>query len=143
MIEFFRNLIFRDFWLKLLSLVFAVFIWLAISKVLLKKDVGSPMAAFGTHSIERTYVNVPVLVIFPAAEMRNVNIDPTEIQVTVHGEPEAMEKLQPQHILARVNLTGIESAKALRKEIDITLPPGITYTRILPDKVEVFVPPKN
>jgi YbbR domain-containing protein len=142
MIEFIRNLIVRDFWLKLLSLVFAVFIWLAVSKVVLKREVGSPLAAFGAQVVEQTYVNVPIMVIFPAAEIRNVNLNPTEVRVSVRGSPDAMQRLRPQDIHAQVDLTGIESARALRKRIEISLPSGITYTRVVPDEVEVFLPPK-
>jgi hypothetical protein len=47
MIEFFRNLIVRDFWLKLLSFVFAVLIWLTVWKVLLGKDISSGLGNFG------------------------------------------------------------------------------------------------
>lgn len=142
MIEFIRNLIFRDFWLKLLSLVFAVFIWLSVSKVFLDRDVSSPLAAFGSHTAERTYHNVPVMVVFPAADIRAVLVDPSEIRVTVRGEPEAIDKMKPSDVHAQVDLTGIESARALRKRVEVTVPSGITPVRIFPDEVEVIIPPK-
>jgi len=142
MIEFIRNLIFRDFWLKLLSLVFAIFIWLSVSKVFLKRDVTSPLAAFGSHAAERTYFNVPVMVVFPAADIRAVLVEPSEIQVTIRGDPASIDKLKPQDVHAQVDLTGIESARALRKRVEVTVPTGVTAVRIFPDEVEVIIPPK-
>jgi YbbR domain-containing protein len=142
MIAFLRNLIFHDFWLKLLSLVFAVVIWKTISNVFLpKKDAASPITVFGTE-VEQTYANVPVLVIFPAAEVRTVSVEPSEVQVTVRGEPEAIRNLNPRDIHAQVDLTGIQSASALRKRIEVTLPSGMIPARVVPDEVEVIIPPR-
>ncbi len=143
MIVFLRNLVFRDFWLKLLSFVFAVLIWLTVKKVFLSREIASPIAAFGNQPVEQNYVNVPVLVIFPAAELRTVDVEPSEVQVTVQAELKALQTLKPQDIRAQINLTGIESARNLRKRVEIILPAGFTYTRVVPDEVEVIVPPKK
>jgi YbbR domain-containing protein len=142
MSDFLRNLVLRDFWLKLLSLIFAVLIWLTVAKVFLSKEV-SPMTAFGSQTIEQSYYNVPVLVIFPAADVRTVIVEPGEVQVTVQGEAKALHNLKARDIHAQVDLTGIESAHGLRKRIEILLPTGITYTRVIPDEVEVIIPPKK
>jgi len=143
MIEFFRNLIVRDFWLKLLSFVFAVLIWLTVWKVLLGKDISSGLANFGKHAVERTYVNVPVLVIFPAADVRTLEVNPTEVQVTIQAEPKALQNFDPKEIHAQVDLRDIESASELRKRIEVVVPPGFVYTRVVPDQVEVLIPPKK
>jgi hypothetical protein len=142
MIDFVRSLIFRDFWLKLLSFVFAVFIWLFVWKVFLNHDVGTPLNAFGSAGSERTYYNIPVIVVFPASEVRAVIVDPSEIRLDVRGAPTVLEKLKPSDIRAQVDLTGIESARGLQKSIVVTVPTGVTVVRMIPDKVEVVIPPK-
>ncbi|HLP77940.1 MAG TPA: CdaR family protein [Candidatus Paceibacterota bacterium] len=142
MIDFLRNLIFRDFWLKFLSFVFAVLIWLTVWKVFLSKEV-SPMAAFGSRQTEQSYYGVPVLVIFPAADIRNVIVDPGEVQVTVQGDSKVLQNLKPTDIHAQVDLTGIESTRGMRKRIVVQLPTGVIYTRVVPDEVEVVIPPKK
>lgn len=143
MISFLRYLIVRDFWLKLLSFVFAVLIWLTVKKVFLSREITVPINAFGTQPVEQNYVNVPILVIFPAAELRSVDVQPSEVQVTVQAEPRAFQNLKPEDIRAQINLTGIESAHSLRKRVEVILPTGFTYTRVIPDEVEVIVPPKK
>src|ERR1044071_6389349 len=113
MITFLRNLVAHDFWLKLFSLVLAFLIWLIVWKAI-GKGV-SPLAAFTNPTPEQNYVNVPVLVRLPAADIRNVKVDPTEVRITVRGEAKLLRDLQPRDIRAEVDLTGIESARGLHK----------------------------
>jgi YbbR domain-containing protein len=138
MIEFIRHIIFRDFWLKLMSVGFAVIIWFSISKIFMGRDIA--WGGFSPHTTEQTFANVPVLVVLPAAEMRTITVQPTVVQVTVRGEPEAIQKLRWDQISAQINLTGIESATALSKRVEIQLPTGLVPTRIIPDEVEVTIP---
>lgn len=135
MIAFLRDLVFHDFWLKFLSLILAILIWLTISF-----SISNPMSVLTANKIEREFSNVPVLVILPAADVRDVRIKPTSIDVTVQGDPRVLRNLTVQSIQAQVNLTGIEFASGLRKSIDVVLPPGLTQTRVFPDTVEVLVP---
>jgi YbbR domain-containing protein len=142
MIAFLRNLILNDFWLKLLSLVLAVLTWLIVYKVFLNKEV-SPVTVFANKAVEQSYFNIPVTLILSASDVRPVNIEPGEVRVTVQAEPKALKNLKPSEIRAQVDLTGIESARALSKRIEVILPSGITLTRVVPDQVEVVVPPRK
>ena len=141
MIAFLRDLILRDFWLKLLSLALATLIWLTVSFAI-SKEV-SPFAAFTSHTPEQSYFNVPVLVILSAADVRTVNVEPGEVQVTVQAEAKLLQTLTPQQIRAQVDLTGIEASPRLIKRIEVILPPGVTLSRVVPDQVEVTVPPRK
>lgn len=140
MIAFVRNLIVHDFWLKLFSLALAVLIWLTVWKVFLAKDF-SPTDPF-SHLGEQTYFNVPVLVKQAAADVREVQVNPSAVQITVQGDRKQLQNLDVRQIQAEVDLTGIESARGLTKQLEVVLPSGITYTRIVPNQVEVMVPPK-
>jgi YbbR domain-containing protein len=141
MISFLRHLIIRDFWLKLFSLALAILIWLTIWFAI-GKGV-SPLAAFTNRTPEQSYYNIPVLVRLPAADVRNVKVDPSEVQVTVRGDEKVLKELKPRDIRAEVDLTGIESARGLRKRIEVTTPPGVVYVRVFPDEAEVIIPPKQ
>jgi len=141
MITLLRNLLFHDFWLKLFSLALAILIWLTIWFAR-SKDV-SPFSALTTHAAEQNYFNVPVLVVLPASDVRTVKVDPSAVQVTVTGDPKRLRDLKIMDIRAQVDLSGIESSRGLRKRIEVTLPPGITYVRVIPDDVEVIIPPRE
>jgi YbbR domain-containing protein len=83
------------------------------------------------------------MVKLPAEDARQVTVRPTVVQVTVRGDRQLLDDLSPKAIEAEIDLTGIESARLLQKKIEIHLPPRIVYTRIVPDEVEVIVPPKE
>jgi len=140
MIDFLRQFLFRDFWLKLFSLVLAVLIWLTVSFAI-RKDV-SPVAALAGPIVEQTYYNIPVRIIFSAADVRSVKVNPSEVEIKVRGETRLLQGLKPDNIRAVVDLTGIEAARGLRKRIEITTPAGVTFVQVVPDQVEVIVPPK-
>jgi hypothetical protein len=139
MISFLRNLLFHDFWLKLFSLALAVLIWLTVWFARGK----NVFATFTNRGAEQNYFNVPVLVILPAADIRNVQVNPSVVAVTLQGEPGRLRELKTKEIHAQVDLTGIESARGLHLQVEIILPPGITYTRVIPNEVEVIIPPKQ
>jgi YbbR domain-containing protein len=140
MIAFLRNLFFHDFWLKLFSLVLAVLIWFTVS---LARSGGVGHFFTSRKLPERTFVNVPVSVICPAAEVREFKVTPSEVDITVQGENKLLQGLKIREIRASVDLTGIESVRGLRKRIEITTPTGIIFVRVAPDEVEVIVPPKR
>jgi YbbR domain-containing protein len=140
MIAFLRGVFIHDFWLKLFSLALAVLIWITVS---LARTGGVGNFFTSRNLPEKTYVNVPVSVICPAADVRDFTVTPSEVDITVQGENKLLQGLKIRDIRASVDLTGIESTRGVRKRIDITTPTGITFVRVTPDEVEVIVPPKR
>jgi YbbR domain-containing protein len=140
MIVLLRDIFFRDFWLKLFSLALAVLIWLTVS---LARSGGVGHFFASRNLPEQTYVNVPVSVVCPAADVRDFKVTPSEVDITVQGEAKLLRALKITDIRAAVDLAGIESARGLLKRIDVATPPGITFVRVVPDQVEVIVPPKR
>jgi YbbR domain-containing protein len=140
MIVFLRHFFFRDFWLKLLSLAIAVMIWLTIWFAI-RKDV-APGSTLTGPIAEQTYYNVPVRIIFSAADVHNVKVDPIAVEVRIRGEARLLQAVRPEDIHAVVDLTGIESARSLSKRIEISTPAGITLVEVVPGQVDVTVPPK-
>jgi YbbR domain-containing protein len=140
MIEFLRHLIFRDFWLKLLSLALAILIWLTVS---FTKE-GMSVKGIGSNSQSTlTFFNVPVLVMSEASDVHDFKVNPSSVDVTVRGDAKALESLQIHQIRALVDLTGVEMVRGLKKKIEITTPPGFTYVSIAPEEVDVVEPSKK
>ena len=151
MIVTLQNIFFRDFWLKLFSLALAVLIWLTVSSFAIHKDI-PPGAAWNNARLdERTFYNIPVLVISAAADVRDFKVSPGEVAIKVRGETAKLKALeqkmrddpQSRDIRALVDLTGIESTRGLRKRIVVTTPADITFEQADPDEVEIIEPTKR
>jgi hypothetical protein len=66
---------------------------------------------------------------------------PENVKVTVTGSPETIAVLQANQIRATVDLTGIDSAKDLKRSVDVSVPSGVTVVSVEPSKVGIIVPP--
>lgn len=140
MIDILRHLIFRDFWLKLLSLALAILIWLTVS---FTKD-GMSVKGLGSNAQgTQTFFNVPVIVLSEAADVHDFKVNPNSVDITLRGDPKALEALKIEQIRALVDLTGVEDVRGLKKKIEITTPPGFTYVNISPSEVDVIEPSKK
>ena len=151
MILLVRSLLFRDFWLKIFSLVLAILIWLTVWLFFIRQDV-SPAGVLGNvRSEEKTFASIPVLVMSAAADVRDFKVSPGAVTIRVRGEPQKLQALekklhddpQARDIRALVDLTGIESARGLRKKIVVTTPADITFVQAEPDEVEIIEPAKR
>jgi YbbR domain-containing protein len=141
MIVFARNLVAKDFWLKLFSLALAILIWLTVWFNINGERSTSPWFALLGRASYESVVSVPVRL--PAGSTQLFRADPAQVQVTLRGDPKLIKNLRQQDIRAEVDLTGIESASGLLRPVEIILPQGVSYTRLVPDEVEVRVSPKN
>ncbi len=142
MIAFFQALILRDFWLKLFSFVLAVLIWIIIT-IAIQNEV-SPVTSLSLAPLDqRTFGSLPVMVMSSAEDVRNLRVNPKEVEVTVQGDPKTIKKLQAKDIRVLVDLTGIQTAHDLRKRIEVSTPAGITHVRVEPEEVQVIFPSKG
>ncbi|HWD94260.1 MAG TPA: CdaR family protein [Verrucomicrobiae bacterium] len=139
MIVFVRNLVVKDFWLKLFSLVLAILIWLTV-QFSISKEV-SPLAALIGRAVDEKVLAVPLDV--PPVDGRTVTVDPAQVQVTLRGDPKLLKSIGAEDIRAIVDLSGVEAADGLSRRVQLILPPGISYTQLTPDAVEVRVSPRN
>jgi YbbR domain-containing protein len=138
MIEFFRQLLFRDLLLKLLSLALSILIWVTVS-ISIRRDVSEVP---GSNTYSRTFYDQPVVVMSSAGDVSAFRVKPSEVDITVQGDPEALRNLQSRQIHALVDLTGIEgSTNENRRRIDVTTPPGFTHVSVVPADVELIRPP--
>jgi YbbR domain-containing protein len=139
MIKLLRHLFIEDFLLKLFSLVLALLFWLTVSFAIRQKEV-SPLSLPNATTELHTFSILPVVVLSSAAEARNIKINPSTVEVTVRGKPELLANLESKDIRAIVDVTGIKAPGAT-KRIEISVPAGVTYVRVLPAEVQVTVPP--
>jgi YbbR-like protein len=143
MIRTLRNLILEDFWAKLFCLAVAILIWKLV-KPAVHNEVPTPTLFADRNFEQQTYFNIPVLVMSSASDVRSFRVNPSEVEVMVQGDTNALRTLQAKDIRALVDLTGIESApRGMRKRIEVTTPAGITFLRVVPPEVDVIVPPKS
>ena len=136
MILFTRNLVAKDFWLKLFSLALAILIWLTVWFSTHGETASSPWLALIGRPPDESVLTVPVHV--PAG-----TADPSQVTITLRGDMQTLKTLTPENIRAVVDMTGVESANGLLRPVEIILPKGIFYTRIEPDEVAVQLSSKQ
>lgn len=135
-----RDFLTKDLGWKLFSLALAVVIWFTVHA--LSRDAITPARPLESWAT-RTFADVSVLVVSAAADVREFQVNPAAVQVTVSGRPEVMTALEEKEIRVTVDLTGIEAARELKKRVDVAVPPGVTVVRVAPAEVDVVVPPKQ
>ena len=141
MINIPRNLIFRDFWLKLFSLILALGVWKVVSEAV-HSNV-PPSSVTSAMKLDKVFSDVKILVVSSAADVRNFKVHPEQVEVTFRGENQFLTNLSAADIRAIVDLTDIESAHGLSKRIEISIPVGLTLLKVSPAEVDVVVPPKQ
>jgi len=164
MITYLRDLCTKDLSLKIFSLALSVLIYSIVSIFAFKTDapgraplpLPTELRSFYTALTNwnavtrelamptelRTFYNLPVIVMSAAADVRQFKVTPEQVAVTVQGDAKVLARLESSEIRALVDLTGIESAKDLRKRIEVSVPAGISQVRVSPAEVRVL-PPKR
>ena len=132
MITFLRNLVLEDFWLKLFSLLLAVLLWLTVTFAS-RKDPGIDQRVLSKM--------LPVTILASTEDVHNFRVSPSEVAVTVQGNPKTLQNLQTNDIRAIVDLTGVGAARELRKRVEVSVPAGVTHMRVMPEEVQVIFPP--
>src|SRR3974390_3490038 len=118
MITSLRNLLFRDFLLKLFSLVMAVLIWMVVSFAIKKEGAPVPTLPLAAH--EHTFANLPVLVMSSAQDVHEVRVEPNTVEVTVQGDAKVLGSLQSRDVRPIVDLSNIEAASDLHQRIEVS-----------------------
>ncbi|MGC3960311.1 MAG: hypothetical protein QM813_21000 [Verrucomicrobiota bacterium] len=126
-----RNLLFRNFGWKLLSLALAIVIWLTIKA--LSAEQGQT---------ERMFINLEVKIVSGTADVRTFRIEPATVNVTIKGRPGAVGRLVEREIRVFADLTSADLTQSFRQHLDVAVPNGITVVRFEPTEVQVTPPPK-
>jgi YbbR domain-containing protein len=133
-----RDLLFKDFWWKLFSLLLAAFIWYTVHKIIEEPKA----AAISPNYNQETYGEIPVSLVSTAADLRWFGVNSNTVSVTVSGPPEVMNVLQANQIHALVNLSGLDAkTKDLNRRVEVSVPWGVMVVNVEPPKLKV-IPPK-
>ena len=130
----------KDLGWKLFSLALAFAMWLIVQAV--RQDERPPGVMPGA-SILHTFGQLPILAVSAAADVRQFEVKPVAVSVTVSGHPEVIRAMTSKDLKVSVDLTGIESAQSLRRRVDVSAPPGVALVLIEPDSVDIVIPPKT
>ena len=127
-----RDWLTKDFYWKAFSLFMAISIWLTVHK-----ESATETGAALPDVARNTYEDVPVLAVSSNTDVHQAKIVPATVTATISGSPEVMNKLQMH---AFINLSGINSAVNLSRDVEISLPMGATVVSIDPPTVTVTLP---
>jgi YbbR domain-containing protein len=132
-----REWITRDLTWKLFSLILAVGLWITIHNLRETPEAVVPFATMNTA----TFTNLPVLAVSASADVHNAQLVPNVVAVKVSGPSDIMAGLQKSDIHVLMNLTGLDSARYLRRSMNVSMPPGVTLDRIDPPEISVTISP--
>jgi YbbR domain-containing protein len=132
-----RDLFIKDWGWKLFSLFLAVAIWLTVHRILQEPNEAESRAV---GNLVKNF-NLPVLIVASASDVHLYRVVQDTVSVTVSGSPEAIAILQANQIRATVDLTAIESARDLKRHVDVSVPSGIELVSVDPATVGVIIPP--
>jgi YbbR domain-containing protein len=142
MIQFLRDLVFKDFGLKLVSLALAALLYFTISVVAIRNETPT-LSSLSLDTDTLVFPRVPVMVLSSAADVHDYKVDPQVVAVTVRGYSQRLAALQSSDIRAWLDLTGVETASSLRKRIEVSTPSGVTFVQVEPTEVRVIFPRKR
>ena len=128
----------KDLTWKLFSLILAVGLWITIHNLRDAPEVA--VNPFATVS-PVTFTNLPVLAVSANADVHSAQIIPNVVTVKLRGPSDVIADLQSNMVHATVNLTGIDTARGLRLNVDVSAPPGAALDAVDPPKVSVNIRP--
>jgi hypothetical protein len=135
-----REIVTKDPGWKAFSVILALVIWITVKSVSTEAPVGiDPLSTWAT----RAFTNLPVLVVSAAADVREFKVSPETVDVRISARPERIAEVLDKDIHVTVDLTDIQSARGLRKRVDVSTPTGVTIVSVTPQEVDIVVPPKK
>jgi hypothetical protein len=141
-----RDLIFRNFWLKLFSIASGTVIWMAIHYSI-AHDVTLEEPAPGVGLVKRDIL-VPVMIMAQNHDSflrsisntdtnRPYNVTPSEVMLTVFGPPGILNGKDVEKIKVFVDLTDFHSKTPAREDLHADVPQDVYVHEIKPATVTV------
>ena len=130
----FKDYLFNNLGWKLLSLLFAVLIWLVVhsSKQGELRSAAGPVA-FGKQVVKA----FPVALLTSTASTHRIRVQPATVQVTLSGDLLVMERLRESDVEVFVRLVDAVEAPALWKRVQVRVPAGVDVLKVEPPQVRV------
>ena len=132
-----RQLILRNFWLKALSFVIAVLIWLVVQTQI---TGGNLQLAFQPQSSDTRVYQLQLHLLKTANDGRMIHIEPDSVTVTVHGDKTRIGRLEATDLRAYVDLAGTRLLPPNDQVlVRVDLPDGIDLVEVRPSKVSAEI----
>jgi hypothetical protein len=126
-----RDILFRNFWWKLGSLLLATLIWFTWSDVYMR-DLTRWRPGVKTPQIEE----LPVVVVASAGDVRQFRTEPAIVRVALEGTQSDLKLVDLNSIHARVFVVDPTNAAGQKLPVEISgLPPGVSLFAVKPEKV--------
>jgi hypothetical protein len=129
-VNFVREIIFKNFGWKLLSVALAFAIWLTVKTTSAEQG-----------QTERVFLSLPLQIVSGTADVRTFQMEPATVTVTLKGRPEVINRLAEREIRALVDVTSADVTQNFRRHVDVAVPSGITVVHVEPAEVQI-TPPK-
>jgi YbbR domain-containing protein len=123
-----RDLVFNNFWWKLLSVLLAALAWITIDATL-RKDSEQTQVITSSH---REFTPIPITLLTSPRNTNQFRINPALVSVDISGNADDLKKLQIDQIEAFVDATTIQDEKEVRKEIQVRTPPDVRVEKVEP-----------
>jgi YbbR domain-containing protein len=125
-----RDIIQRNFWLKLFSVVLATAIWMEIKS-------GSTSAPVPTFNPVQDSLQVPVQIMAQPADGRIFQVRPESVIISITGESAILNKYRRKDYKAYIDLTDVRREEAPTHEVRLDIPQGVTLLKITPQVVSL------
>jgi hypothetical protein len=146
-----QDIVFRDFWWKLLAFVLATLIWANFGGKLndrIELDVSHfPTLAGGSEPTTRVLskpLTRPVALVRPADSTELLRIEPVMVSIVIRGEASFLRALDSKQILAFVDVTDMNerhgwavTTRRTSRVVQVSYPPGVELISVLPKSVIV------
>ncbi len=128
-----RDILFKNFGWKLLSVVLAFAIWLTVKTTSAEEG-----------QTERVFLALPLQIVSGTADVRTFQVEPSVVTITLKGRPEVVNRLAEREIHCLVDATSADLTQNFRRHVDVAVPSGITVVHVEPAEVQITPPkPKN
>ncbi len=128
-----REILFKNFGWKLLSVALAFVIWLTVKA-----------SSAEQGQTERVFLALSLQIVSGTADVRTFQVEPVTVTVTLKGRSEVITRLNEREIRCLVDVTSADLTQNFRRHVDVAVPSGITVVHIEPAEVQITPPkPKN
>ena len=128
-----REILFKNFGWKLLSVALAFVIWLTVKATSAEQG-----------QTERVFLALSLQIVSGTTDVRTFQVEPVTVTVTLKGRSEVITRLNEREIRCLVDVTSADLTQNFRRHVDVAVPSGITVVHIEPAEVQITPPkPKN
>ena len=126
-----KHLFTHNRWQKIFSLLLAYLIWFAVHSGL---ALNGPAPELGSEV--RTFDNLPITVLTPAADLGHYEVSPARVSVVLRGDSAALVRARPQDLEVYVNLVEASESRMTRR-IHIYAPADTQVLSVTPAEVQI------